>query len=130
MQNKGLPIVLLFVFVVGFCLFSYGVLLVVGSTGKEGSPGWLSYGIGFLALGGGIAGWAAYSIYQRNRTGQFEQVPPMSIDLPGEVKISNMKCNSCGGAINANDIKMQNNVPMVVCPWCAATYQISEEPKW
>ena len=52
------------------------------------------------------------------------------IDLPGEVKISNMKCNSCGGAINANDIKMQNNVPMVVCPWCAATFQISEEPKW
>ena len=132
MSNKGLPIVLLFVFVVGFCLFSYGLLLVVGSTSNTGQAGWLGYGLGFLALGGAIAGWAAYGMYKRNQNPPNSQDPsqPMPMDIPGDVKISNMKCNSCGGAINSNDIKLQNNVPTVICPWCGATYQVSEEPKW
>jgi formylmethanofuran dehydrogenase subunit E len=54
----------------------------------------------------------------------------MKIDLPGDTKISQMKCQSCGGAITSNDVKMMAGAPVVTCPYCQATYQLTEEPKW
>ena len=132
MTNKGLPIVLLFVFVVGFCIFGYGLLLVVGSTSATGNSGWLGFGLGFLALGGVVGGWALFGLIKRSQVTKEDVGQPgkAGIDLPGDVKISSMKCSGCGGAINSNDIKIENGVPMVVCPWCGAHYQVSEEPKW
>ena len=35
-----------------------------------------------------------------------------------------------GGALTADNIKMVAGAPMVVCPYCGTTYQLTEEPKW
>ena len=129
MTNKGLPIVLIFVFVVGFCLFGYGLLLVLGSTSSQGNSGWLTFGLGFLVAGGGIAGWAVTG-YMKQHKSTPEAQPGKMVDLPGEVKISQMKCASCGGAIDSSAVRIENHVPMVFCPYCGASYQVSEEPKW
>ncbi|RIK25427.1 MAG: hypothetical protein DCC54_10565 [Anaerolineae bacterium] len=40
------------------------------------------------------------------------------VDLPGETKISEMKCRSCGGTLTADNIKIVNGAPMVNCPYC------------
>ena len=45
-------------------------------------------------------------------------------------KIEEMKCRSCGGTLSAKDITLVNGAPVVNCPFCGTTYQLTEEPKW
>jgi len=48
----------------------------------------------------------------------------------GDTKISQITCRSCGGALKPENIKMVAGAPMVECPYCGTTYQMTEEPKW
>lgn len=52
------------------------------------------------------------------------------IDLPANVNMDSMKCRSCGGAITPNDIAMVAGAPVVTCPFCHTSYQLTEDPKW
>ena len=122
-------------FLMGICLVGYGALNVIGSTSAQGNSAWLSFGIGFLVVGlvflAGGAGlvWLGARKTASGGGGDAQQVI-MKIDLPGDTKISQMKCQSCGGAITSADIKMMAGAPVVTCPYCQATYQLTEEPKW
>lgn len=53
-----------------------------------------------------------------------------NVDLPGNVKFDSIKCKSCGGTLNAENITMVQGAPMVTCPFCHTVYQLTEEPKW
>lgn len=121
-------------FLMGLCLVGYGVLSVVGSTSAQGNTSWFSYGIGFsvagiffLACGAGLVWLGSRKVFAGEAGA--EQVV-MKIDLPGDTKISQMKCQSCGGPITSADVKMMAGAPVVTCPWCHATYTLTEEPKW
>jgi hypothetical protein len=54
----------------------------------------------------------------------------LKVDLPGNVNMDTLKCKSCGGTLGPNDVTMVNGAPVVTCPWCHTTYQLTEEPKW
>jgi len=54
----------------------------------------------------------------------------MKVDLPGDTKISQVTCRNCGGTLKPENIKMVAGAPMVECPFCGTTYQLTEEPKW
>jgi hypothetical protein len=54
----------------------------------------------------------------------------LKIDLPGNVGMDTIKCKSCGGTLSAEDVKMVAGAPVVTCPYCHTTYQLTEEPKW
>jgi uncharacterized Zn-finger protein len=54
----------------------------------------------------------------------------LKVDLPGNVRLDSLKCKSCGGALSADNIKMVAGAPVVDCPYCHTTYQMTEEPKW
>jgi hypothetical protein len=119
-------------FLVGLCLLGYGVLNVIGSTSPSGSPNWLTYGLGFgfvgvLFLVGGAS--LVYAGMRGQKTEVVQQVT-MKVDLPGETKISQVTCRACGGALKPENIKMVAGAPMVECPYCGTTYQLTEEPKW
>jgi hypothetical protein len=119
-------------FLIGLCLLGYGVLNVIGSTSASGSSSWLSFGLGFgvvglLFLAGGAA--LAYAGARAGKTEVVQQVT-MKVDLPGDTKISQVTCRNCGGALKPENIKMVAGAPMVVCPYCGTTYQLTEEPKW
>lgn len=120
-------------FLVGLCLVGYGALSVIGSTSANGNPSWLTFGLGFgfvgllfLAGGGGMV-WLGL---RKAGSDAAPQQVVMKVDLPGDTKISQMKCQSCGGAITSTDIKIMAGAPVVTCPYCQATYQLTEEPKW
>lgn len=132
MSKKLILVILVLVSLMGGCIAGYGLLSIVGSTSTNGNAGWLSFGIGFLILGGLILAGAIFGLTKvnQNKPAASDQPPTILVDIPGEVKINQLTCNNCGGAIGATDIKIKNNVPIVVCPWCNASYQISEEPKW
>lgn len=119
-------------FLVGLCLFGYGVLNVIGSTSAQGSSSWLGFGLGFGFVGVLFLAGGAGMIYMAMRGSKTEivQQVTMKVDLPGETKIEQMKCQSCGGALKADNVKMIAGAPTVECPFCGTTYQLTEEPKW
>ena len=120
-------------FLVGLCLLGYGALALIGSTNPTaGNPDWVAQGIGFsffgliLLAGGGLLVWLA----MRGQKTEVVQQVTMQVDLPGDTKVEQMKCKSCGGSLSADNIKMVNGAPMVNCPYCHTIYQLTEEPKW
>jgi hypothetical protein len=121
-------------FILGLCGIVYGAFNIIGSTSVQGNPGWFTFGIGFALTGlffifGGVGlVWLGSRKVSPSDSGSQQVV--MKIDLPGSTKISQMKCQSCGGAISSEDIKIMAGAPVVTCPYCQATYQLTEEPKW
>ena len=119
-------------FIIGLLLLVWGFFNVVASTapGAQSSQssvglGWCGGGVVFLAAGIGV-------VYAAARAGKTEVIQQVTtkIDLPGYTKISQMTCRNCGGALKPENIQMVSGAPMVVCPYCGTTYQLTEEPKW
>ena len=52
------------------------------------------------------------------------------IDIGGDVEMEALKCESCGAQLDKSAISMAQGAVVVTCPYCSATYQIVEEPKW
>lgn len=119
-------------FLIGLCLVGYGVLNVIGSTSASGSGLWLTFGLGFGFVGVLFLAGGAGLVYAAARAGKTEVVQQvtMKVDLPGQTKIEEVKCRSCGGTLTAKDITLANGAPMVNCPYCHTVYQLTEEPKW
>jgi hypothetical protein len=119
-------------FLIGICLFGYGVLNVIGSTASQSNASWFNYGLGFgcvgvLFLAGGAG--LVYAAMRGQKTEVTQQVT-MKVDLPAQTRIESMTCKNCGGTLKADNIKMLAGAPTVECPFCGTTYQLTEEPKW
>jgi hypothetical protein len=119
-------------FLVGLCLVGYGILNVIGSTSAGGSANWLTFGIGFGIVGVLFLAGGAGLVYAAARAGKTEVVQQvtMQVDLPGQTRIEEVKCRSCGGTLSSKDLTIVNGAPMVNCPYCHTVYQLTEEPKW
>jgi len=119
-------------FLIGLLLVGYGALSVIGSTAPTGSQSWLTFGLGFGCVGVLFLAGGAGMVYAAVRAGKTEVVQQvtMKVDLPGDTKISQVTCKNCGGALKPENIKMALGAPMVECPYCGTTYQLTEEPKW
>ena len=59
-----------------------------------------------------------------------EVVVRQQIDIGGDVDMEALKCESCGAQLDKSAISLEEGAVMVTCPYCDATYQIVEEPKW
>lgn len=83
--------------------------------------------IGLLFIVGG-----AYMIYQagRGKMGAITENVTLKVDLPANVNMDSLKCKSCGGSLTMDNIQMVAGAPVVHCPYCGTTYQLTEEPKW
>jgi len=121
----------LFVAAAGFGIF--GFLFILGSGSAAGQSSWLGTGV-FLAVIafvlialGFVAIWLA-----RRRAAQAAGDQPVTykIDLPANVNMDTLKCKSCGGTLAPENIQMVAGAPVVTCPFCHTTYQLTEEPKW
>jgi len=120
-------VILLLLAAAGICLG--GFILLGASGGAQGVTGIGSTGmvLGAVALVGGIV---MIVLAARKTKQDTAQNVTLKVDLPGDTKIEQMKCRSCGGALTADNIKMVNGAPMVTCPYCNTVYQLTEEPKW
>jgi hypothetical protein len=119
-------------FLIGVCLFSYGVVNYIASTASPSNSNLVSAALGFGIVGVLFLVGGAGLAYAGTRAGKTEVVQQvtMNVDLPGNTQISQVTCRNCGGALKPENIKMVAGAPMVECPYCGTTYQMTEEPKW
>ena len=125
----------IFLFILAAIAVVFGFLFVLGSFSPQGSTSWILPGI--LIIGFGMvcaAGAVALIFFNRKKAkeeaAELDQRVNLNIDLPGEVKIESMKCASCGSPLTTDNIKMAAGAPVVSCPYCGTSYQLTEEPKW
>jgi hypothetical protein len=114
----------------------FGFLYILGAFSPQGSSSWITSGIvmlivGFIFLGLGIAliFFARRSEKKAAAAAGTSNVT-YKVELPGNVSMDTIKCQACGGALTSTDIKMVAGAPMVTCPYCHTSYQLTEEPKW
>ena len=117
-------------FLIGLCLLVFGGMTLYGSTAPNGQANWVSIGIilsivALLLLAGG-----AGMIIAAQRGTKTEVIQQVKIDLPADTKVEQLTCRNCGGALKPENIKMVMGAPMVECPYCGTSYQLTEEPKW
>lgn len=118
-------------FLISLCFLGYGALMIIGSFDpSNGNPNWLGTGVMLLFVGLVLVGGGVLLIRAGLRNQASVQNVTMKVDLPGNVSLDTLKCQSCGGALTEKDIKMVNGAPMVTCPYCGSVYQLTEEPKW
>jgi hypothetical protein len=131
MSNKTLlyvgAVVLL---LIGFCLLIFGGLTLFGSTAPNGQSNWLPIGIIIAILGLLVLVGGAGMVVAAQRGTKTEIIQQLKVDLPADTKAEQMTCKNCGGALKPENIKMVMGAPVVECPYCGTTYQLTEEPKW
>jgi hypothetical protein len=107
-------------------LILFGALMVIAGTNTHPyTTGMMVLGIDFIIVGLVII---YFSTRQAAKAG--DNNVTLKIDLPGNVSMDTLKCKSCGGTLEAKDISMVAGAPVVTCPFCHTTYQLTEEPKW
>jgi hypothetical protein len=117
--------IIMFVISAGFLVFSFLFILAafspVGSGVNNFLPGFILALVGFVLI------FLATRI--KTAPDQPDNVT-LNIDLPGNVGMDTIKCKSCGGILSPENVKMVAGAPVVTCPYCGTTYQLTEEPKW
>ncbi len=112
-------------FIASAVLILFGVLFILATFSSTGQGGWLVVGVVLVLIAFGLI-WLA--------TRQPKVEAPINVtykvDLPGDVSMDTIKCKSCGGTLSPENIKMVNGAPVVTCPYCNTTYQLTEQPKW
>lgn len=115
-------------FILAAILILFGVLFVLSAFSSQ-SPNApfasILVGVILAAIGFGLIWFAA-----RQKPAAADQNVTLKIDLPGDVKLDTLKCQACGGVLSPKDITLVNGAPVVTCPYCHTTYQLTEEPKW
>lgn len=114
-------------YILGGIFVFFGVLFIWASFGQAFNAGWFLTGLVTVVIGFGLIWFAARR--KASEASQNSNVT-LKIDLPGDVKLESLKCQSCGGVLGPDNITVVNGAPMVNCPYCHTTYQLSEEPKW
>jgi len=116
--------IILFIIAAFSLIFSF--LFFLGSGGQTG-------GFNFIIIAAVLAAVGFILIFfatRMNPEADGEKNITVNIDLPGEVGMDTIKCQSCGGVLSKKDINLVAGAPVVTCPYCGTTYQLSEEPKW
>lgn len=108
-------------------LIFFGVLFIWGAFSPEGETGWIP--VGLISVGIGFA-LIWFGNRQKPAVQDAGDNVTLKIDLPANVNLDTLKCQSCGGALTTDNIKMVAGAPVVDCPYCHTTYQLTEDPKW
>ena len=107
-------------------LILFGVLFILSAFSPQGQISNLIVGI-ILVI---IAFVIIFFVSRKKKVESNTTNVTLNIDLPGNVSLESLKCSYCGGALTKDSISMVNSAPMVTCPYCDSTYQLTEEPKW
>ncbi len=114
-------------YIIAGILIFFGILFIWGSGGQGGGGfSWVLIGIVQFLIAFGLIFWAS----RQKPAAQGDQNVTYKIDIPANVNMDTLKCKSCGGVLGPENIQMVAGAPVVTCPYCKTTYQLTEDPKW
>jgi hypothetical protein len=105
-------------------LIFFGVLFIWGAFSPQGTPTWIL--IGLVSVGIGLV--LIWLVGRRAKQQKAELI--QKIELSGDINLETLTCRKCGGTLSSDNIKMLAGAPVVNCPYCETSYQLTEEPKW
>jgi DNA-directed RNA polymerase subunit RPC12/RpoP len=115
-------------YIVAGILLLFGVLYLLSAFSAQAlNPGGRLLVGGVLVL---ISLGIIVAIRLREPKPKQEVVVRQQIDIGGDVDMEALKCESCGAQLDKSAISLAEGAVVVTCPYCSATYQIVEEPKW
>ena len=103
----------------------FGVLYVLSAFNPDGQVINIFIGLFLVAIGFVLIWFGS----RQKAAGDTTNVT-LQVDMPANVNMDTLKCKSCGGVLGPKDITMVAGAPVVTCPYCGTTYQLTEEPKW
>lgn len=106
-------------------LIIFGVLFLLATFGQAGQLYMFFVGLVLLGIAFGIIWFVA-----RRKPADMTTNVTYKVDLSGDVNLETIKCKSCGGTLTAENVKMVAGAPVVTCPFCGTSYQLTEAPKW
>lgn len=106
-------------------LIFFGIIFIYSAFSPQGQVGNILVGLISVGIGFGLI-WLG----THQRASQSVENVTLKIDLPANIDLDTLKCRACGGALTTENIKMVAGAPVVTCPYCGTTYQLTEEPKW
>ncbi|MDF1514859.1 MAG: hypothetical protein P1S60_13705 [Anaerolineae bacterium] len=108
-------------YIIAAILLFFGFMFIVGSQGV----------IARVIVGIILFAAAVVLVYLTRVQPVKEEITHVQkIDLTGDVQLEQMKCQSCGGALSKENLEVKAGAIFVECPYCGASYQIEEAPKW
>jgi uncharacterized Zn-finger protein len=108
-------------YIIAAVLLLFGFMFIVGSQGM------------FARVVVGIILFAAAGVLvylTRVQPTKEEITHIQKIDLTGDVQLEQLQCQSCNGALSKDNLEVKAGAIFVECPYCGASYQIEEAPKW
>jgi uncharacterized Zn-finger protein len=114
-------------YIVSAILIFFGILFIWAAFIPGGETGWIVVGIITVAIGLGII---LFIKFREPKPAQPPQEIVQKIDLSSDIQVEKLKCQNCGGQLDQNSVSVKAGAVFVNCPYCGASYQIVEEPKW
>lgn len=106
-------------------LILFGILFIWAAFGPAFNPGWFITGVVTVGIGLVLIWFGS-----RQKPAQQNDNVTVNIDLPANINLESFQCKNCGGALTTDNVKLVAGAPVVTCPYCNTSYQLSEEPKW
>ena len=113
-------------YVAAAILIFFGAAFLYAAFAPGSEPGWIWIGIVSLAAGFVLIWLGGRKAAGEGKPGELVQ----RIELSGNVSLEELTCRKCGGKLSADNVKMLAGAPVVNCPYCGASYQLEEDPKW
>jgi preprotein translocase subunit SecG len=107
--------------------FVFGVLFIIGSVNNPNPGRTFVTGVVLLVI---CLALGFFSFRKTPAPLSNDQNITYKIDIPANVSMDAMKCQACGGTLSPKDVAMVAGAPVVTCPFCHSTYQLTEDPKW
>ena len=117
-------------YILGGIFIFFGVLFIWAAFGEVFNSGWLVTGLITVGIGFGLIIVGYFVGKKAADQARADEPVTYKIDLSGDVNLDTLKCESCGGVLTSDNIKMVAGAPVVSCPYCGTSYQLTEEPKW
>jgi hypothetical protein len=111
----------IFSYLIAAALAFFGFIFITGSQGQI-----IRIIVGVILL----AAAAAFIYTLRAKPQPSQTTVVQQIDLSGDVNIEQIKCQNCGGVLDRDSIEVKAGAIFVNCPYCNASYQFEEAPKW
>lgn len=121
---------------VGGLLGGFGALYVLAAhSDQSANPGArLTMGITMIVVGlivWSAAALGAFLAWRRMRPKPEQKITiHQEVDLTGDVDLASMTCQKCNATLDDDAIAVKGGTLFVSCPYCGASYQVVEEPKW